>query len=40
MEYTVIKKSSEKSDNSEKNFCFACGCFQGGIKPDPKPVKG
>ena len=32
MKYIVVKKEAVKKDLMEKNFCFYCGCFQGGTK--------
>lgn len=32
MKYTIIKKGTTKKEMMEKTFCFACGCFQGGLK--------
>ena len=32
MKYIVVKKETVKKDLMEKNFCFACGCFQGNTK--------
>lgn len=31
IEYVVIKKTNTEKDMMEKNFCFGCGCFQGGV---------
>ena len=28
--YTVVYMTDIKKTLAEKNFCFACGCFQGG----------
>ena len=30
IKYEVISVKNTKRDMSEKTFCFACGCFQGG----------
>lgn len=37
MRYTIIKKGTTKKEMMEKTFCFACGCFQGGVVK-PKKV--
>lgn len=26
----VLANKKKEKTNSEKNFCFSCGCFQGG----------
>lgn len=28
--YKVVSVKNRKHSIAEKNFCFACGCFQGG----------
>lgn len=31
MTYTIEYVGNTKPDMMEKNFCFACGCFQGNV---------
>lgn len=35
IEYTIVSVNKTKRDMSEKTFCFACGCFQGGVPSKP-----
>lgn len=30
MKYTIIVKKTTVRKLRERNFCFSCGCFQGG----------
>lgn len=40
LSFRVEHESMQKRDCSEKTFCFACGCFQGGIRPVPNGDAG
>lgn len=31
MKYTIEYQSETIDSFQEKNFCFSCGCFQGGV---------
>ena len=39
MKYIVVKNETVKKDLMEKNFCFFCGCFQGGTGSKKKAAK-